>query len=125
MSERAIPLPSNAELELLGILWSRGPSTVRQIHENGGGGTGYTTTLKTLQRMTDKGLVERDTRPHRHIYSAAQEADQVRRQLVGQLLRQAFDGSITALLLAALSTRPTSAGELANIRQLLNDYEGR
>jgi BlaI family penicillinase repressor len=124
MAESKTPKPTEAELELLRVLWERGPSTVGEIHENQGSkGTGYTTTLKVLQRMTEKGLVQRDERQRSHIYRAAVAAEKTQRQLVRDLLHRAFGGSPGQLVVQALSEKAASAEELAAIRTLLDEME--
>ena len=117
--------PTEAELELLSVLWECGPSTVRQIHESlqGEKATAYTTTLKILQKMTDKGLVLRDETQYAHIYSAAAKPEQTQRQLVSDLLQRAFGGSPGRLVIQALSEKPASSEELAEIRKLLDDLD--
>ena len=91
MTAEETPKPTGAELDLLHILWQRGPSTVAEIHDaQGGRGTGYTTTLKVLQRMNDKGLVRRDESRRSHVYRAAAAAERTQRQLVRDLLQRAF-----------------------------------
>src|SRR5471030_1683114 len=112
--------PTDAELAILRVLWSRGPSTVRQIAEDMGREAGYTTILKLLQIMTEKRLVVRDEAARTHIYQAAYSQDQTQRQLVTDLLERAFDGSAAKLVMQALSTRKTSPEELAEIRKLLS-----
>jgi BlaI family transcriptional regulator, penicillinase repressor len=127
MKHNLLPQPTEAELELLCILWERGPSTVRAIHEalRGAKETGYTTTLKILQRMTEKGLVRRDETRRSHVYSAVRRAEQTQRQLVRNLLRAAFGGSPGRLVVQALSEEAVSAEELAEIRRLLDELEAR
>ena len=118
------PKPTEAELELLRVLWERGPRTVGEIHEaQGSKGTGYTTTLKVLQRMTEKGLVLRDESKRSHVYRAAITAEKTQRQLVRDLLQRAFGGSPGQLVVQALSEKKASAEELATIRQLLDEME--
>ena len=109
MSRKSPPKPTGAELELLQVLWNQGPLTVREIHGNLSGQkeTGYTTTLKILQKMTAKGLVRRDETQRSHIYHPALQADQTRRQLVRDLLQRAFGGSPGQLMIAALSGKKT------------------
>lgn len=126
MSLKNLPKPTEAELQLLRVLWERGPSTVREIHEAGGDEkeTGYTTTLKILQKMADKGLVERDESARSHIYHAAIKAEQTQRQLVRDLLQKAFGGNPGQLVMQALSERKASKQELADIRRLLDKMEG-
>ena len=120
-----LPKPTEAELELLRVLWERGPSTVREIHDAVGEerDTGYTTTLKILQKMAAKGLVRRDESQRSHVYSAAIKAEQTQRQLVRDLLHRAFGGSAAQLVVQALSEQRASAAELTEIRRLLDDME--
>jgi len=127
MSKKSLPHPTGAELELLRVLWERGPSTVREIHEVQGEEkkTGYTTTLKILQKMTDKGLVRRDASERSHVYEAACQAEETQRQLVRDLLHRAFGGTPGQLVVQALSEEPASAEELAKIRQMLDELEAR
>ena len=127
MSKKSLPRPTGAELELLRVLWERGPSTVREIHEvlSPEKETGYTTTLKILQKMTEKGLVQRDASQRSHIYKAACQAEETQRQLVRDLLNRAFGGSPGKLVVQALSEETASAEELAKIRQMLDELEAR
>ena len=111
--------PTDAELGILRVLWSRGPSTVRQIALEMGREAGYTTILKLLQIMTEKRLVDRDEAARTHIYEAAYTEEQTQRQLVTDLLERAFDGSAAKLVLQALAASRTSPEELAEIRKLL------
>ena len=111
--------PTDAELAILSVLWSRGPSTVRQIAEDMGREDGYTTILKLLQIMTEKKLVVRDEAARTHVYAAASTQDQTQRQLVTDLLERAFDGSAAKLVLQALAASRTSPEELAEIKKLL------
>jgi BlaI family transcriptional regulator, penicillinase repressor len=111
--------PTDAELAILSVLWTRGPSTVRQIAEEMGREAAYTTILKLLQIMTEKGLVVRDEAARTHIYAAASTQDQTQRQLVTDLLERAFDGSAAKLVLQALAATRTSPEELAEIKKLL------
>jgi len=121
----ALPRPTDAELEILTVLWSRGPSTVRAVHETIAGRkpTQYTTVLKLMQIMTEKGLVRRDAKQRAHIYEAARPREWTQRQLAGDLLQRAFYGSARSLLLGALSARKASKKELAELRGLLDEYE--
>ena len=112
--------PTDSELAILRVLWTRGPSTVRQVAEALGRETGYTTVLKLMQIMTEKELVVRDESERTHVYQAAYTEDQTQRQLVSDLLDRAFDGSAAKLVLQALSSNTTSAQELEEIRKLLN-----
>jgi BlaI family transcriptional regulator, penicillinase repressor len=119
------PNPTAAELTILGVLWQRGPSTVRQVHDalNAVKKTGYTTVLKFMQIMTEKGLVTRDEAPYAHIYTARLPQEQAQRTLVADLLDRAFEGSMSRLVLQALSSRKATAEELAEIRKILKDHE--
>lgn len=123
----ALPRPTEAELELLSVLWERGPSTVREIHEalSPAKDTGYTTTLKILQKMAEKGLVHRDESERSHVYAAAIREDQTQRQLVRDLLHKAFGGSPGRLVVAALHEKKATAAELAEIRRLLDQMENK
>src|SRR5580700_11085284 len=105
-----LPRPTDAELEILTVLWSLGPSTVRDVHETIARRkpTQYTTVLKTLQIMAEKGLVERNENQRAHIYSAAKPRAWTQRQLAGDLLERAFGGSAASLMLGALAARRAS-----------------
>lgn len=126
MARKATNRPTDAELGILRVLWRRGPSTVREVHEevDRAAPTGYTTVLKQLQIMTEKGLVVRDERSRAHVYAAREPRQDVQRSLVGDLVDRAFDGSASQLVLQALSARPASADELGEIRRLLDQLEG-
>jgi BlaI family transcriptional regulator, penicillinase repressor len=117
---------TDAELGILRVLWRRGPSTVRQVCETLGQerDVGYTTVLKLMQIMTEKGLVERDESERTHVYQARLTQEQTQQQLVGDLLEKAFSGSASQLVMQALAARPASADELARIRRLLDELEG-
>ncbi len=121
-----LPRPTDAELAVLNVLWDRGPSTVRQIHEvlSGDRDLGYTTVLKSLQVMTEKGLVVRDESERSHVYAAAQTATQTQRSLLGDLVERAFGGSAAQLVIQALHAKRASKQELAEIRRLLEQAEG-
>ena len=122
-----LPRPTDGELALLRVLWERGPSTVRQIHEvlSGEKDLGYTSVLKSLQVMTEKGLVARDESERSHVYRAAQSAERTREHLVVDLLDRAFGGSAAKLVIQALSNRKASREERDAIRALLDKAEGR
>jgi BlaI family penicillinase repressor len=122
----APPRPTPAELEILRILWKRGASTVREVQEalERERPTGYTTVLKILQIMTDKGLVTRDETARAHIYAATAPEQETQQQLVHDLLDRAFGGSATKMVMQALSSAKTSPAELARIRELLDRLEG-
>ena len=116
--------PTDGELAILRVLWTRGPSTVRQIGETLGREVGYTTVLKLLQIMTEKQLVVRDESARTHIYAPAYTEDQTQRQLVIDLMDRAFDGSAAKLVLQALSSTKASPEELAEIKKLLDSKLG-
>lgn len=127
MARKNLGRPTGAELEILGVLWDRGPSTVREVHERlaKGRDLGYTTVLKLLQIMAEKGLVRRDESQRAHVYAARIPAEQTQRQLVGDLLDRAFGGSAALLVQQALSSKRPSAQELSRIRVYLDELEGK
>jgi len=116
--------PTDAELGILRVLWTRGPSTVREVADVMGRQQAYTTILKLLQIMADKRLVRRDQSERTHVYTAALSEDQTQKQLVTDLLARAFDGSAAKLVLHALSSGKASAEELAEIRALIDKHRG-
>ena len=116
--------PTDAELAILRILWSRGPSTVRDVAAAMGREEAYTTVLKLLQIMADKELVRRDESARTHVYEAAHSETEMQQHLVADLLDRAFDGSAATLVLRALSARKTSAKDLEEIRRLLKAKGG-
>src|SRR5712691_2932702 len=126
MSERPIPRPTDAELSILRVLWERGPSTVREVHDilSTSQATGYTTVLKLLQIMTEKGLVVRDESQRAHVYEARHSEQRTQRQILADLVDRAFGGSSAKLVMQALSGQKTSAAELTEIRELLDRLEG-
>jgi BlaI family transcriptional regulator, penicillinase repressor len=117
--------PTDRELQILRVLWQLGPSTVRAVHEalKAHGQVGYTTALKMLQVMHDKGLVTRDASRRPHVFTAHDPPEKVQRSLVSHLMERAFGGSATDLVMRALSDRPTSRAELDAIRDLLDKIE--
>jgi predicted transcriptional regulator len=121
-----LPRPTDAELEILRILWDREKATVREVHAaiSKSRAAGYTTVLKLLQIMTDKGLVRRDESERAHVYRARLARQDTERQLVDDLLDRAFGGSASRLVMQALSGRAASAEELAEIRRLLDEAAG-
>jgi len=125
-SRRSLPRPTQAELEILRVLWQRGPSSVREVHHelSQSRATGYTTVLKLLQIMTEKGLARRDDRERTHIYEPGVAQEDTQRQLVSDLLERAFDGSSSQLILQALQSRPASREEIEEIRRLLDEAAG-
>ena len=118
--------PTNAELEILSVLWQRGPSTVRDVHASveRAEPVGYTTILKLLQIMTEKGLVTRDASARTHVYAAAVSEATTQRRMVSDLMRRAFGGSTLALVQQALSSSPASPREIKQIRRLLDELKG-
>ena len=126
MAKRKAPNPTDAELAILQVLWKQGPLTVRQVYEAllQQRHMGYTTALKTMQIMTDKGLVERDESTRSHVYRARLPAAETQKQLVGDLLDKAFAGSAARLVMSALSHTPASRAELEQIKRMLDKMEG-
>lgn len=125
MNRLTTPMPTDAELAILRVLWELGPCTVREVHErlSAGRDMGYTTVLKLMQIMSEKGLVRRDERQRAHVYEAHLPQEQTQRQLVGDLLERAFDGSAMQLVMQALEARRASAEELSQIREILDKHE--
>jgi predicted transcriptional regulator len=121
---KALPRPTDAELAILRVLWDRGPATVRQVHEALAEAreTGYTTTLKLMQIMAEKGLVTRDESSRTHVYESRLRRDETQRQLVTDLVDRAFGGSAAQLVLQALTAHSTSPAELQEIQQLIAEY---
>src|SRR3974377_2031202 len=115
------PRPTDEELEILTVLWSRGPSTVREVHEiiSRNKPAQYTTILKLMQIMAEKGLVRRDEEQRAHVYSVSRPREWTQRQIAGDLLQRAFGGSAKSLLLGALSARRATPEELTELRRLL------
>lgn len=126
MARNRTPRPTDSELAILRVLWQRGPSTVRQIFDqlNRDRTTGYTTVLKLMQIMHEKGLLDRDERQQSHVYAARQSAQHTQRLLVRDLLDRGFGGSARQLILGALSARRVSPEDLSEIRKLLDQLEG-
>ena len=122
---KRLPKPTEAELAILRVLWARGPSTVREVHDDvsRSAPVRYTTTLKQLQVMFEKGLVTRDEAKRAHVYGHALTEDGTLRRLARDLVQHAFGGSAEKLVLHALQDRDVSAEELARIRQLLDELE--
>src|SRR3954468_21786476 len=118
----ALPLPTAAELDILAVLWRLGPATVREVHEALGKDNGYTTTLKQMQLMVDKGLLTRSERFRSHVYESGVPKEKTQQQVAGDLLKRAFDGSATSLVMGALSAQPASPEELAGLRRMLDEF---
>lgn len=125
MGTHDLPRPTAAELEILRVLWSLGPATVREVHEqlNQTKPTGYTTVLKLMQIMSEKGLVRRNEDQRAHVYEAACRREDTQRQLVGDLVERAFGGSATQLVMQALAAKRATPEELAEIRRILDEFE--
>jgi BlaI family penicillinase repressor len=123
--KQIVPLPTDAELDILAALWRLGPATVREVHESLGKGSAYTTTLKQMQVMTEKGLLKRSERFRSHVYEAGRPKEQTRKAVAADLLQRAFDGSAKNLVMGALSAKPASANELEEIRQMIAEFEKR
>ena len=119
------PLPTDAEIAILAVLWRQGASTVREVHDALGKDIGYTTTLKLMQLMFEKGLVVRNERYRSHLYEARAPKEQTQRQIARDLMTRAFDGSAKSLVLGALAAAPASAKDLDEIRSLLDELEER
>lgn len=120
---KSLPLPTGAELDILAVLWRLGPSTVREVHEALDKGSGYTTTLKQMQLMHEKGLLMRSERFRSHVYEAGVPKEQTQQQIAADLLLRAFDGSAKNLVLGALAAQPASSEDLAEIRRVLESFE--
>jgi BlaI family transcriptional regulator, penicillinase repressor len=127
MSRQPTPRPTDAELDILRVLWLQGPSTVRQVHDalTAARQTGYTTTLKLLQIMTEKGLVDRDESSRTHVYTAKLSESHTQRQLVTDLLDRAFGGSALKLMMQALDSKKATPADLAEIRRLIDERRGQ
>jgi len=126
MKDSSPQKPTAAELQILQVLWERGPSTVRDVHEalKEEKALGYTTVLKLMQIMTTKGLVRRDEQQRAHVYEAQQPAEKTKRQLAADVLQRVFDGSARELMLHALASRPSTRKEIEELRSLLDEHEG-
>ena len=121
------PKPTASELEILHVLWERGPSTVREVHQalSDKRPIGYTSVLKLMQIMTAKGTLRRNEEQRAHVYEAVQPAENTKRQLALDVLQRVFDGSASQLMMHALADRKASKEEVDELRRLLNDYERR
>jgi BlaI family transcriptional regulator, penicillinase repressor len=117
--------PTTSELEILHVLWSRGPSTVREVHDSLSEQKemGYTTVLKLLQIMTSKGLVRRNEEQRAHVYEAYEPAEKTKRQLAVDVLQRVFEGSASELMMHALAGRRGSKQEIEELRRLIDEYE--
>src|SRR5882762_9726409 len=127
MNQEPLQKPTASELEILRVLWERGPSTVREVHQelSEKKALGYTTVLKLLQIMTAKGTVRRNEEQRAHVYEVCQPATETKLLLVGDVLQRVFEGSASELMIHALDGRRTSKKELDELRRLLDEHEGR
>ncbi len=127
MGRRPSSRPTDAELEILRVLWARGPSTVRQVHDvlSANREFAYTTTLKLLQLMTEKGVAVREEDGRVHLYRAAAAQEETQRHLIRDLIDRAFGGSPSQLVMQALAVKPASSDELREIRRLLKEHEAK
>jgi BlaI family penicillinase repressor len=125
MPAKVSPNPTESELAILSVLWRRGPSTVREVHEEMGRKGVYTTVLKQLQIMTKKGHVDRDDSGRKHVFRTRLSEDEMQGRLVRHFLQRVFGGAGQKLVLHALSAKPASKAELAEIRLLLDKLEGK
>ena len=116
------PMPTAAEVDILAVLWRLGPATVREVHDALGKDSGYNTTLKQMQLMMDKGLLIRTERFRSHVYESTIPKDQMQQRIAGDLLRRVFEGSAKELVMGALGAQPASAGELAEIRRMIDAF---
>ena len=118
-------LPSDAELAILTVLWRCGPNTVREVHETLAKDTGYTSTLKQMQVMHEKGLLRRTERYRSHVYEAAASREEIQARIAGDVLHRAFEGSAKDLVLGALTAQRASAKDLNEIRRIIDEFESR
>ncbi|PQO35143.1 BlaI/MecI/CopY family transcriptional regulator [Blastopirellula marina] len=123
MSPKNASQPTESELEILQVLWTDGPATVRQVHERLQRPVGYTTVLKLLQIMAEKGLVTRDESERSHVYAAKHKREATQKKMVQDLLDRCFSGAADQLILQALSAKKLSAAELAEIRTMIDEFE--
>lgn len=116
-------IPTAAELDILSVLWTLGTATVREVHDELGNDNRYTTTLKTMQLMTEKGLLIRTERYGSHVYEASVPKEQTQQQIAGDILKRAFGGSARSLVMGALAAQPASRKELGEIRVMLDAFD--
>jgi predicted transcriptional regulator len=127
MARKANQKPTSSELEILRVLWTRGPSTVREVFDalNKTKRTGYTTVLKMLQIMTEKGSVRRNEDERAHVYEACEPAEKTKERLAGDVLQRVFEGSASELMMHALEGRKTTHEEIEELRRMLDEFERR
>ena len=121
MPKPKLPRPTDFEVSILHVLWKRGPSTVREVQEQIDKETGYTTVLKIMQLMAEKGLVMRDEAARTHVYRATKPAEETQKHLIRDLVDRAFSGSPMKLIMQALSTKKSSPEELAELRKMIDE----
>ena len=122
MNRKPQPLPTSAEIDILSVLWRLGPATVREVHEALEKDCGYTTTLKQMQLMTEKGLLVRSERFRSHVYEPAVPQEEMQQRIAGDLLQRVFGGSARSLVMGALGAQAASREELAEIRKMIDSY---
>lgn len=120
--QQPLRLPTPAELDILAVFWKLDQATVREVHDALGKAQGYTTTLKQIQLMMEKGLLTRTERFGSHVYAASVPKEQTRTAIAGDLMKRAFDGSARSLVMGALAAQPASKEELADIREMLDSF---
>src|SRR5436853_1766219 len=127
MNQEPLQKPTASELEILRVLWARGPSTVREVYQElrERKSLGYTTVLKLMQIMTAKGSVRRNEEQRAHVYEACQPAEKTKKQFAADVLQRVFDGSASELMMHALSGRKGTKQEIEELRRLLDEYEGK
>ena len=116
-------MPTAAEIDILAALWRLGPATVREVHEELRKDCGYNTTLTQMRLMTDKGLLRRSERFRNHVYESAVPREQMQQRITGDLMERVFGGSAKGLILGALGVKPVAAGELAEIRRMIEGLD--
>jgi len=119
------PMPTAAEADILAVLWRLGPATVREVHEALEKDCGYNTTLTQMRLMADKGLLVRSERFRSHVYEPAAPKNQMQKRIAGDLLKRVFGGSPKGLIMSALGAQPTTPGERAEIRRMLDELDGK
>jgi BlaI family penicillinase repressor len=122
-SANAAPMPTDAEADILGVLWRLGPATVREVHDALEKDSGYNTTLTQMRLMTDKGLLVRSERFRSHVYEPAAPKDETQIRIAGDLLKRVFGGSCKGLIMSALGAQPTTVEERAEIRRALDELD--
>ena len=125
--DESLARPTSTELDILRILWDRGPSTVREVHEalSAERAIGYTGVLKFLQIMAAKGSVVRDEAERAHVYQAAEPPETTKQKVAGDLMRKVFAGSASQLVLHALQDKRATSDDIAEIRRMLDAYEAK